>query len=57
MIDIEGMAKANGVDYVSVSYSVKNGYSVVLMNNGEAGIGVSDTVTQALEQAKKELFA
>lgn len=57
MKELEELARNNEADYVSVSFSVKNGYSLILMKNGQAGIGVADNIDSALAQAKKELAA
>ena len=57
MKELEDLARKNNADYVSVSFSVKNGYSLILMKNGQAGIGVADNIDSALAQAKKELAA
>lgn len=55
MKELEDLARNNEADYVSVSFSVKNGYSLILMKNGQAGIGVADNIDSALAQAKKEI--
>ncbi len=57
MKELEDLARKNNADYVSVSFSVKSGYSLILMKNGQAGIGVADNIDSALAQAKKELAA
>lgn len=55
MKELKDLARSNNADYVSVSYSIKSGYSLILMKNGQAGIGVADNIDSALAQAKKEL--